>query len=130
MKKISVTILVAVSILLLAAAFRYAQMLVYSAGSGNACQSPDKRLWARASDHHELYFFGGQRNYYEFTIDAPPDRVLRRMIIDELPVNEMISWRGRGTIQWAHEGSSVTYGFGNDRLVLGAEQSIRAPTTR
>ena len=117
MKKIIILLLVLVALLFLAAGYRFMQVLPYPMGGGQHRESPDKRFTAHAASMTDRGFFGGERHYYEFTIEADSRQRVRRLVIDE-PPEGMISWRGEGTIQWAADSSAVTYGFKGTQLIL------------
>lgn len=101
----------------LAVAYRFFQLLPYPMGGGKYVESPDKRFTARASSLTDRDFFCGERRYYEFIIDLNPSQRIRRIVIPE-PKEGMIGWRDEGTIQWATDGSSVTYTFKETQLTL------------
>jgi hypothetical protein len=116
--KKKVIIIVALAVLLLAAAgYRFLQVLPYPMGGGQYKESPNKQFTAHASSLTDRSFFGGERRYYEFTIEAGPRQRVRRLVIDE-PAEGMIGWRDEGTIQWAADGSTVTYSFRGTQLIL------------
>jgi hypothetical protein len=116
--KKKVIIIVALAVLLLAAAgYRFLQVLPDPMGGGQYKESPNKQFTAHASSLTDRSFFGGERRYYEFTIEAGPRQRVRRLVIDE-PAEGMIGWRDEGTIQWAADGSTVTYSFRGTQLIL------------
>jgi hypothetical protein len=117
MKKKVIVLLVLAGILALAAIYRFIQVLPYPMGGGRSQESPDKQFTAHASSLTDRYFFGGERRYYKFTIEAGPRRQVRRLIIDA-PPEGMIGWREEGAIQWAADGSAVTYSFKDTQLIL------------
>jgi hypothetical protein len=116
-KKCIIIFLVLVALLLVAAVYRFMQVLPYPMGGGQYKESPDKRFTAHASSLTDRSFFGGERRYYEFTIEAGPRQSVRHLVIDE-PPEGMIGWRDEGTIQWAADGSTVTYSFRGTQLIL------------
>jgi hypothetical protein len=116
-KKKFIISLVAVALIALAAAYRFVQVLPYPQGGGRYQESPDKRFTAHASSLTDCSFFGGERSYYEFTIESEPRLRVRRMVIDA-PPEGMIEWREEGTIQWAADNASVTYSFKGTQLTL------------
>ena len=93
-------------------------MFPYPQGGGQHRESPDKKFSAWAASITDRFFFGGERNYYEFEIkiDAGSRGNFRRIIIDE-PPEGMIDWREEGLIEWAADSSAVTYGFKGTRLI-------------
>jgi hypothetical protein len=119
-KKKVVIIIVVAAILVLGAAYKFVQVLPYPIGGGQHRESPDKRFTAYASSLTDRYFFGGERRYYEFTIEAGPRQRVRRMVLDE-PSEGMIGWRDEGTIQWAADSSSVTFTFKGTQLILNTK---------
>jgi hypothetical protein len=120
-KKIIVIAVIAVpAVLLLATAYRFVQVFPYPMGGGQYRESPDKRFTAQASSLTDRSFFGSERRYYEFTIEAGPPQRVRRVVIDE-PPEGMIGWREQGTIQWAADSSAVTYTFGGTQLILSTK---------
>jgi hypothetical protein len=116
-KKCIIIYLVLVAVLLIAAGYRFLQMLPYPMGGGQYKESPDKQFTAHASSLTDRSFFGGERNYYEFIIEAGPRQRVRRLVIDE-PPEGMIGWRDEGTIQWAEDSSTVTFSFKGTQLIL------------
>lgn len=119
--KVSRFILIGFAVLLLAAAgFRGLQVLPYPMGGGRDQKSPDGRLVAHAYSLWDRFFWGGERQYYEFSIEASPQRTLRRIVIDE-PPEGVIGWREEGVIEWAADSSAVTYTFRGTRLVLSVK---------
>jgi hypothetical protein len=106
--------------LLLGAAYRFVQLLPYPFGGGQYRESPDKQFTAHANTLIDCHFFGGERRYYEFTIEAGPRQRVRRIEMTE-PPEGMISWRHEGTIQWAADSSSVTYSFMGTQLILSTK---------
>lgn len=117
MKKCIIILAVLFVLLLGAAGYRFVQVLPYPMGGGQYKESPDKRFTAHASSLTDRSFFGGERRYYEFSIEAGPRQRVRRLVIDE-PPEGMIDWRDEGTIQWATDGSTVTYNFKGTQLIL------------
>jgi hypothetical protein len=116
--KNKVIIFAVLTVLLLGAAgYRFLQVLPYPMGGGQYKESPNKQFTAHASSLTDRSFFGGERRYYEFTIEAGPRGSIRRLVIDE-PPEGMIEWRDEGTIQWAADGSAVTYYFRGTQLIL------------
>ena len=117
MKKCIIILAVLFVLLLGAAGYRFVQVLPYPMGGGQYKESPDKRFTEHASSLTDRSFFGGERRYYEFSIEAGPRQRVRRLVIDE-PPEGMIDWRDEGTIQWATDGSTVTYNFKGTQLIL------------
>lgn len=117
MKKKVIVILALPVILVLAAIYRFVQVLPYPMGGGQYKESPNKQFTAHASSLTDRYFFGGERRYYEFTIEAGLRQRVRRLVIDE-PSEGMIGWRDEGAIQWAADSSAVTYSFRGTQLIL------------
>ena len=117
MKKCIIILVVVFALLLVAVVYRFVQVLPYPMGGGQYKESPDKRFTAHASSLTDRSFSGGERRYYEFTIEAGPRQRVRRLVIDA-PPEGMIGWREEGTIQWAADGSTVTYSFRGTQLIL------------
>lgn len=120
MKNTFIVITILAVLLMLAAGYRFFQVLPYPMGGGQLKESPDKRFTAHASSLTDRYFFGGERSYYEFTIEAEPRQRVRHIVIDA-PPEGMIGWRNQGTIQWAADSSAVTYSFGGTQLILSTK---------
>jgi len=116
-KKCIISYLVLVTLLLIAAGYRFVQVMPYPQGGGRYQESPDKRFTAHASNLIDRSFFGGEKSYYEFTIQSEPQLRVRRMVIDA-PPEGLIEWRDEGTIQWAADSSFVTYSFKGTQLIL------------
>ncbi len=106
-----------VALLFFAVVYRFVQVLPYPQGGGRYQESPNKRFTAHASNLTDCSFFGGEKSYYEFTIESEPPLRVRRMTIDA-PPEGIIEWRDEGTIQWASDSSSVTYNFKGTQLTL------------
>ena len=100
-----------------AVGYRIVHVFPYPQGGGQYRESPDKKFTASASSMIDRFFFGGERQYYEFEVEAASGRQIRRIVIDE-PPEGMIEWREEGSIEWAIDSSSVTYSFKGTRLVL------------
>jgi hypothetical protein len=118
--KKAVIIIVVISVLLLGASYRFVQLLPYPIGGGQFRESTDKRYTAHASSMTNRYYWGGERRYYEFIIEAGPRQRIRRIVIDE-PPEGMIDWRNEGTIQWAADSSAVTFIFNGTRLIMSTK---------
>jgi hypothetical protein len=122
--KTKVTIPLAIIILLmLAAAYRFLQILPYPVGGGRSVESPDKKYVADAFDLTDRYFFGGEKSYYEFTIKSSVGQQLRHIVFDA-PDETKISWRDEGVIQWATNSLSVTFGFKGTQLTLSVKEWV------
>jgi hypothetical protein len=115
MKKKTTIILLA--LLVLAVLARFAQVTFGSMGEGNGVESPDKRFLAHAQSFYTTKFWGGKRNYYEFTIKSAAGRRIHHLVMDE-PPQGMISVRQDDWIKWAADSSSVTYTFKGTQLTL------------
>jgi hypothetical protein len=112
-----IAIVVFAVLLPLAAGYRFLQVLPYPMGEGQYKESPDKRFTAQASSLVDRRYFGGERRYYEFTIEAGNRQRVRRIVIDE-PPEGMMGWRSDGAISWAADGSAVTFSFKGTLLTL------------
>ena len=117
MKKKVIIFTVLMVLLLGATSYRFVQVLPYPIGGGQYKESPNKQFTAHASSLTDRSFFGGERRYYEFTIESGPRQRVRRLVIDE-PPEGMVGWRDDGSIQWAADDSTVTYSFRGTQLIL------------
>ena len=120
MKKNRIIIVVSVTMLLLVVGYRIVYIFPYPIGGGQYRESPDKKFTASASSMIDRFFFGGERRYYEFEIEAGSRHQIRRMVIDE-PPEGMIEWREDGSIEWQADSSSVTYSFRGTKLILSVK---------
>ena len=120
MKKNIIIIVVSVTMLLLVVGYRIVHVFPYPMGGGQYRESPDKKFTATASSMTDRFFFGGERRYYEFEIEAGSRHQIRRIIIEE-PPEGMIEWRDDGSIEWEADSSSVTYSFRGTKLILSVK---------
>ncbi len=106
--------------LLFGAAYRIVHVFPYPVGGGQYRESFDKKLTASVSTMADRFFFGGERHYYEFEIEAGFRQQIRRIVIDE-PPEGMIDWREEGSIEWLADSSAVTYSFNSTQLILSVK---------
>lgn len=108
-------------LLMVFAASRGLQVLISPIGSGRSVDSPDLHYQTTASTLSATQFWGGERHYYEFTLEKISNdsrQVLKRVRVE--PRNEkLLDWySGQGVIEWASDSSAVTYQFGTSQLTL------------
>lgn len=103
-RAITVFLFVAVA----AIGYRFVQLIPYPLGSGQHLDSPDQRYQAHASTMIDEGFWGRSRHYYQFSIETSSGQSLKAMIV-EAPENDRVDWRNEGKIDWAPDGSKVTY---------------------
>lgn len=108
-------------LLVVFAASRGVQVLISPIGSGRSVDSPDNQYQTTASTLSATQFWGGERHYYEFTLEKISNdsrQVLKRVRVE--PRNEkLLDWySGQGVIEWASDNSAVTYQFGTSQLTL------------
>jgi hypothetical protein len=119
-KKKVIVVVVLLAMLLCVAVYRVVHVFPYPMGGGQHRGSPDKKFTASASSMTDRFFFGGERRYYEFEIEAGPRQQVRRIVIDE-PSEGMIDWREEGSIEWAADSSAVAYRFKGSELILNVK---------
>lgn len=112
------TFLIVMAVLVAGFLIRFVQVLLNSSGEGRGEWSPNKKFFANAEGFYDTKFWGGKHNYYEFTITSADGRRIQHVVIDE-PPQGMTSVREEASIQWAADGSSVTYGVKGANLTLG-----------
>ncbi|MFI0401277.1 MAG: hypothetical protein ACH34X_19505 [Thiolinea sp.] len=108
-------------LLVVFAASRGLQVIISPIGSGRSVDSPDQHYQTTASTLSATQFWGGERHYYEFTLEKISNdsrQVLKRVRVE--PLNEkLLDWySGQGAIEWASDSSAVTYQFGTNQLTL------------
>jgi len=116
MKRRVTLLLGCLALVLLGAGADYLLRLPFAAGVGKFRESPDHKWRANATSFDEQRLLGGKRSYYEFTIEiARPEQAdigrqqsVRRVVM-EAPTEPPINWREEGDIQWAADGSAVTF---------------------
>jgi len=118
----AVPVLVVVAVL-----WRLIQIAPYPLGGGQYLVSPDGTLQADAFALTEVDFWGGERDYYEFTIRPAgkysSDSVLKCVRMDRLPGQPFFCMRGeQKIISWAQDSKSVTFAFQGIELTLHVEQ--------
>ena len=104
---------VVVVLLVLAAAVRFAWLLVLSPSSHQSAVSPDKRYVADVSSRWRGdFWFGAAHDRHDIKITTADGRSIRRLIMDD----RSDGWPQECSIQWADDSSSVTVAFRREEL--------------
>ncbi|MCK5617600.1 hypothetical protein KAR91_87860 [Candidatus Pacearchaeota archaeon] len=121
MKKYAIIFIVIIWLIIFSVAVRHCQMQPNPCGGGQQLESPDSKYLAGASLMHEKYFWGNEREYYEFRVEDKEDftKVIKKIQMD-IPEGQVpFQMRSNAKIIfWAEDSSEVTYIFQDIELKL------------
>jgi len=123
MKKVVIVAIAIGVLLLVVAAWRWIEVLPYPMGGGQHLASPDGKLEARAADLTDKTFWGGERDYYEFSVSPTgaigSSAATKTVRMDIIPGTTRFSMRGGpNIILWSSDSKSVTFAFHDIELTL------------
>ena len=101
--------------------YRCWRLLPYPTGYGRSVESPDRKLEAGAMTMVDMGFFGGERRWYEFTVNAKSGYIFaaKRIVVD-VPLDiEAVRWEREGAITWSADGRSVAFKWDGVQLTIG-----------
>lgn len=106
-------ILVALPIIvILAAAYRFTQILPGNVGTGETKESPNKKYQATAYNWSSESFWGKERYWFEFKVeDAQSGQIIQKLETDPIEGPYFGSRSSHSVIQWQEDSTEVIFEF-------------------
>ena len=110
--RIAISSIIISSIILLAVAYRFIQIVPGNVGTGEIRESPNRKYRATASDWASESFWGQKRRWFEFKIeDATSGRAIRGLETDPIAGPYFGSRSSHRVIFWNEDSTEVTFEF-------------------